>query len=313
MSVVAQPGVVITGIGVVSPFGVGRERYWNHVSHGCSGISKITQFNVSEWPCQVAASVPPVTIEDALALEGDEEDGGRSDPKRYSRAALFGVIAGREAWADAGLRAGEAGAGVIIGTGGGGIDVALFSAFALHHSVFARLPVRAFVRRIVPSQLERSTYVWAASLMLIAVCFWWQPVPGVLWQVSSPWSWVMRGIQVAAVWLTLRSAAIIDGLELAGVRPLLTSGSEPPTPNAQSPEFKTDGPYGWVRHPIYLGWIVIVFSVGTMTMTRLVFATISSIYLIIAIPFEERTLRKQSPSYNDYARRVRWKLIPGVY
>jgi len=123
MTVVAQPGVVITGIGVVWPFGVGRERYWNHVSHGCSGISRITQFNVSEWPCQVAASVPPVTIDDALALEGDDEDGGRSDPKRYSRAALFGVIAGREAWADAGLRAGEPGAGVIIGTGGGGIDV----------------------------------------------------------------------------------------------------------------------------------------------------------------------------------------------
>ncbi len=123
MNVVAHPGVVITGIGVVSPFGVGRERYWNHVSHGCSGVSLITQFNVSEWPCQVAASVPPVSMEDALALDGDDEDGGRSDPKRYSRAALYGVIAGREAWADAGLRAGEPGAGVIIGTGGGGIDV----------------------------------------------------------------------------------------------------------------------------------------------------------------------------------------------
>jgi 3-oxoacyl-[acyl-carrier-protein] synthase II len=123
MRAAAQAGVVITGIGVVSPFGVGRERYWQHVSHGCSGISRITQFNVSEWPCQVAASVPPVTIDDAPPLEGDDEEGGRSDPKRYSRAALFGVIAGREAWADAGLRAGEPGAGVIIGTGGGGIDV----------------------------------------------------------------------------------------------------------------------------------------------------------------------------------------------
>ena len=122
MRAAAQPGVVITGIGVVSPFGVGRERYWDHVSHGCSGISRITQFNVSEWPCQVAASVPPVSIEDAVALDGDDE-GGRADPKRYSRAALFGVVAAREAWADAGLRAGEPGAGVIIGTGGGGIDV----------------------------------------------------------------------------------------------------------------------------------------------------------------------------------------------
>ena len=82
MRAVAQPGVVITGIGVVSPFGVGRERYWNHVTHGCSGISRITQFDVSAWPCQVAASVPPVSIEDAVALDGDDEEGGRSDPKR---------------------------------------------------------------------------------------------------------------------------------------------------------------------------------------------------------------------------------------
>src|SRR5689334_12533319 len=114
MRAAAQPGVVITGIGVVSPFGVGRERYWDHISHGCSGISRITQFDASEWPCQVAASVPPVSIDDAVTLDGDDDETGRSDPKRYSRAALFGVIAGREAWA---------GAGVIIGTGGGGIDV----------------------------------------------------------------------------------------------------------------------------------------------------------------------------------------------
>jgi 3-oxoacyl-[acyl-carrier-protein] synthase II len=118
-----QPGVVITGIGVVSPFGVGRERFWTHVSGGCSGTKAITQFDVSDYPCQVAAWVPPVSIEDAPPLDGDDEHQGRADPKRYSRAALFGVIAGREAWHDAGLRVGEPGAGVLIGSGGGGIDV----------------------------------------------------------------------------------------------------------------------------------------------------------------------------------------------
>ena len=115
--------VVISGIGVVSPFGVGRERFWQHVSCGCSGTRAITQFDVSGYPCQVAAWVPPVSIADALDLDGDGDHDGRADPKRYSRAALFGVIAAREAWRDAGLRAGEAGAGVLIGSGGGGIDV----------------------------------------------------------------------------------------------------------------------------------------------------------------------------------------------
>src|SRR5687767_7785705 len=115
--------VVISGIGVVSPFGVGRERFWHYVSRGCSGTRAITQFDVSTYPCQVAAWVPPVSIADAAALDGDDDQDGRADPKRYSRAALFGVIAAREAWRDAGLRAGESSAGVLIGSGGGGIDV----------------------------------------------------------------------------------------------------------------------------------------------------------------------------------------------
>jgi 3-oxoacyl-[acyl-carrier-protein] synthase II len=123
MPVNGQPGVVITGIGVVSPFGVGRERYWDHVSRGVSGTRAITQFDVSTYPCRVAAWVPPVTVDEAPAIEGDNGHDGRADPKRYSRAALFGVIAAREAWRDSGLKAGQAHAGVLIGSGGGGIDI----------------------------------------------------------------------------------------------------------------------------------------------------------------------------------------------
>src|SRR6187455_605213 len=117
------PRVAISGIGVVSPFGVGRERFWHHVSRGCSGTKAITQFDVSTYPSQVAAWVPPVAMSDALALDGDDQHDGRADPKRYSRAALFGVVAAREAWHDAGLRVAEPRSGVIIGSGGGGIDV----------------------------------------------------------------------------------------------------------------------------------------------------------------------------------------------
>ncbi len=117
--------VVVTGIGVVSPFGVGRERFWEHVSRGCSGTRAITDFDASDFSCRVAAPVTGVTIDDLPALDGDgaRDPEHRADPKRYSRAALVGVIAAREAWNDAGLRAGEPGAGVIIGSGGGGIDV----------------------------------------------------------------------------------------------------------------------------------------------------------------------------------------------
>jgi 3-oxoacyl-[acyl-carrier-protein] synthase II len=117
--------VVVTGIGVVSPFGVGRERFWQHVSRGCSGTRAISDFDASDFSCRVAAPVTGVTIEDLPAIQGDSgrDPEHRADPKRYSRAALVGVIAAREAWNDAGLKAGEPGAGVIIGSGGGGIDV----------------------------------------------------------------------------------------------------------------------------------------------------------------------------------------------
>ena len=77
MSGNGQPAVVITGIGAVSPFGVGRDCYWHHVSHGISGCKAITQFDASGYPCRVAASVPPVSIVQALPLEGENGEGVR--------------------------------------------------------------------------------------------------------------------------------------------------------------------------------------------------------------------------------------------
>jgi len=117
--------VVISGIGAVTCYGAGRERYWDHIRRGISGTRAITEFDVSTYPCRVAAPVPPVSMADGAPLEGEHGNGWqpRADPRRYSRAALLGVLAAREAWGDAGLRAGEPGAGVLIGSGGGGIDV----------------------------------------------------------------------------------------------------------------------------------------------------------------------------------------------
>ena len=116
--------VAITGIGVVSTFGVGREKYWDAIHRGQSGTRAITEFDVSTYPCQVAAAAPALDISQGMRLTGEINGrASKADPKRYSRAALFGVIAAREAWNDAGLAFGEPNAGVIIGSGGGGIDV----------------------------------------------------------------------------------------------------------------------------------------------------------------------------------------------
>src|SRR5436305_711441 len=101
------PRVAITGSGVMSPYGVGRERFWTHVSRGCSATRAITDFDTSAFACSVAAPVPSaISIDDAPAVDaaagGNGLGHGRPDPRRYSRASLIAVIAACEAWQDAG-------------------------------------------------------------------------------------------------------------------------------------------------------------------------------------------------------------------
>jgi hypothetical protein len=209
------------------------------------------------------------------------------------------------------------------------VDVTLFTVFALHHSLFARDTIRKRISGTV-GVLERSTYVWIASALFIAVCAWWQPIAGAMWRFDQPAVvWLVRAAQLVGVWLTLRSALMIDFLELAGLRQVRRVQKDPPSATGWSPmddggrvlsdladptPFKTSGPYGWVRHPIYAGWFVLVFAVPVMTMTRFVFAVTSSLYLLIAIPLEERSLRSSSAgAYEQYMKQVRWKLLPHVF
>lgn len=124
----AGPGrdrIAITGLGAVSPFGVGRERYWDALAAGRSGTRRIDLFDPTPFPCHVAAALPPFSIDEAVPVEGaaDAAAAERADPRRYSRASLAAVVAAREAWADAGLRLSEPGAAVIVGSGAGGIDL----------------------------------------------------------------------------------------------------------------------------------------------------------------------------------------------
>jgi protein-S-isoprenylcysteine O-methyltransferase Ste14 len=204
-------------------------------------------------------------------------------------------------------------------------NTALFSAFALHHSVFAREPIRRRLTLRFP-HLERSIYVWVASVLFIVVCWQWRPVGGVLWDLNGLARLAATVVHAGGILLSVYSAALIDVFELAGLklnaqRPMPNAQPRPtpdsqrlPTPNAQPEEFKTTGPYGWVRHPIYLGWFLLVFAVGTMTMTRFVFAVVSCAYIVVAIPFEERSIRASSEgAYERYMRRVPRKLVPGLY
>ncbi|MEO6222208.1 MAG: beta-ketoacyl synthase N-terminal-like domain-containing protein, partial [Vicinamibacterales bacterium] len=116
------PRVAITGIGVVSPFGVGRDVFWQALSEGRSGTRAIDHFDASALLCQVAAAVPLREVTAALDAAPLE---GRSDPRRYAKVSQIAVLAAREAIADAGLTdSRDADMGVLVGSGAGGIDVA---------------------------------------------------------------------------------------------------------------------------------------------------------------------------------------------
>ena len=186
----------------------------------------------------------------------------------------------------------------------------LFTAFASHHSVFARDAVKQRISAI-PRRLVRSVYVWIASLLLIAVCVLWQPIGGEGYRVGGAGAVALALVQIAGVWFIYGAVARLDPLELAGIR---TEDEARKRTTSGPSGVQITGPYRLVRHPIYLGWILIVFGVSHMTGDRLAFATVSSLYLLVAVPWEERSLRQSfGEDYDRYRRQVRWRVLPYMY
>jgi hypothetical protein len=192
-------------------------------------------------------------------------------------------------------------------------DLALFSVFALHHSIFARTPIKAWIERTIPPELQRSCYVWISSVLFLATCAWWQPVAGIVWQTGGPARVLLLTVQITGGILTLHSARRLDVLQLAGITQVVPRRA-PLGLAARVTPLDDRGPYALVRHPIYLGWVLFVWAAPAMNGTRFVFAAISSLYLALAVPFEERDLRAtHGAAYEAYERRVRWKMIPFIY
>jgi protein-S-isoprenylcysteine O-methyltransferase Ste14 len=201
---------------------------------------------------------------------------------------------------DAPAHAGRGGSAVAI-------NIALFTVFALHHSVFARAGLKAAIARAAGPALERSVYVWAASLLFVGVCAFWQPVPGQLWNVAAPWSWLLHAVQAGGAVFTLAAARHLDVLDLSGVAQ--ATGRAPARTGLDD-----HGPYGLVRHPIYFAWLLLVWPTPDMNATRFVFAITSTVYLLVAIPYEERDLRRVfGETYERYSKSVRWRILPGIY
>jgi protein-S-isoprenylcysteine O-methyltransferase Ste14 len=187
-------------------------------------------------------------------------------------------------------------------------DAALITVFAVHHSLFARDRIKRQLS-IIPPPLLRSFYVWIASVLLILVIALWAPIGGELYQASGLRAAVHASVQLLGLWLISRAVGGLDPLELAGIRQVT---SPPPEPRSQA--LQVAGPYQWVRHPLYLGWMLALFGTAHMTGDRLAFAGLTSLYLIVAVPWEERSLRQSfGEDYGRYADRVRWRVVPYVY
>jgi protein-S-isoprenylcysteine O-methyltransferase Ste14 len=183
-----------------------------------------------------------------------------------------------------------------------GWNAALFSVFATHHSLFARDAIKRRLGRLFDQRLIRSVYVWTASLLLISLILAWQPVGGALYRVGR-WPAVINLLaQAAGFVLIVMSVRSIDPLELAGIHV------------DQSGGLLDTGPYAIVRHPLYLGWTLIVFGPASMTGDRLTFGLLTTAYLAIAVRWEERSLGAElGAAYESYKARVRWRIVPYVY
>ena len=183
------------------------------------------------------------------------------------------------------------------------VDLGLLALFAIQHSVMARPAFKRWFTRVVPESAERSTYVLASSLALIAMFALWQPLGGSVWAVDDA---AARG----AIWgafafgwlLVLVATFLINHFDLFGLRQVwLQLLGRPYTHLA----FRTPGPYRYVRHPLYVGWLFVFWSTPTMTVSHLVFAIATTAYILIAIQFEERDLVAHLGSkYSEYREQV---------
>ncbi len=188
------------------------------------------------------------------------------------------------------------------------VNVLLLGLFAVQHSVMARPAFKRWWTAIVPAAIERSTYVLLSSLALILLYWQWRTMPAVVWDVTSP---PVRAGLWALFWLgwatVLASTFMISHFDLFGLRQVFLAWRGKPYSDIG---FRTPLLYRLVRHPLMIGFIISFWATPTMTAGHLLFAAVTTAYVLIALQLEERDLvAALGDRYRDYRRRVP-KLIP---
>ena len=189
------------------------------------------------------------------------------------------------------------------------IDLTLLLIFALQHSVMARPAFKNLLTRVIPPAAERSTYVMASNLALILLFWKWRPLCGTVWAVQNSVGASLLYAGYAFGWVLLLFATfVINHFDLFGLRQIWRNLQGQPQSALM---FRTPWLYRMVRHPLYIGWITLFWSTPVMTVTHLFFAVMTTLYIFIAIRFEERDLIAAHPEYIEYRRQVPM-IVPGL-
>lgn len=183
------------------------------------------------------------------------------------------------------------------------INLALMSLFAVQHSVMARNSFKQWWTQFIPKPVERSTYVLLASLVLLLLCWQWRPMPAVIWHIEEPEiAVVITGVSFVGWVIVFTSTYLINHFELFG---LLQVANHLTGREMSPPVFRTPLLYNFVRHPIYLGFIIAFWAAPTMTVGRLLFAAVTTAYIFVGIWLEEHDLTEMfGDDYRRYRQRV---------
>jgi len=183
------------------------------------------------------------------------------------------------------------------------VNLVLMSIFALQHSVMARKQFKQWWTQYVPKPVERSTYVLLASLTLVLLFWQWRPMPAIVWRIDEPDIAVTIATLSLVGWvIVFTSTFLINHFELFGLHQVANNltGREMPTPRFRTPLY-----YKFVRHPIYLGFIIAFWAAPTMTVGQRLFTALTTAYIFVGILLEERDLTEMfGDDYRDYKKRV---------
>lgn len=190
------------------------------------------------------------------------------------------------------------------------INLGLLGLFAVQHSVMARPAFKKAWTKIIPQAAERSTYVMFSNLAMIALFAFWQPMGGSVWTVTAePMRTAIIGVYFIGWAVLFYATWLINHFDLFGLRQVWYHLRQKTPPEMK---FRVPGMHKYVRHPIYVGWLIIFWATPTMTVAHLVFAIMTTAYIVIAIQFEEKDLVDEfGDDYRTYQQEV-GMLVPKI-